>query len=71
MSSLVHKGRGKGGWAKREVKAMRGADEDADGDAGAARGGGVDVGAACGACRGVSAARGMATVSEVPATEEG
>jgi hypothetical protein len=38
MLSLVHKG---GGWAKREVEAVRGADEDVDDDVGAARGVGV------------------------------
>jgi hypothetical protein len=56
---------------KREVEVVRGADEDADGDAGAACVAVVDVKAACGAGWGIGATRGMATVSEVPATEEG
>jgi hypothetical protein len=34
MSSLVHQG----GWVKLEVKVTHGADEDADGDTGAAQG---------------------------------
>jgi hypothetical protein len=50
-----------GGWVKREVEAARGTYEDADGDARAARGAGWGGGAV----------HGMATVSGVPATEEG
>jgi hypothetical protein len=53
---LVHKG----GWMKREVEAVRDADEDTDGDADAVCGAGVDTGVT----------RGMAIVSEVPAIEE-
>jgi hypothetical protein len=56
MSLLVHKE----GWMKREVEAMRDADEDTDGDADAVCGAGVDTGVT----------RGMAIVSEVPAIEE-
>jgi hypothetical protein len=87
MSSLVHKG----GWAKCEAEAVRGADEDTDGNVGSARGAGVDTGVACGAVVDVRSARdsgwgawaasgaswgagaacGMATISEVPTTEEG
>jgi hypothetical protein len=77
MLSLVHRG----GWAKCEVKVVRGADEDADVDVGAAHGAGVDAGATISAvvvvrsARGVGwgarAARGMAIVSEVSTTEEG
>jgi hypothetical protein len=95
MSSLVHKG----GWAKCEAEAVRGADEDTDGSVSsargtgvrAARGAGVDTGvargavvdvrsardsgwgawAASGASWGAGAACGMATISEVPTTEEG
>jgi hypothetical protein len=86
MSSLVHKG----GWAKCEAEAVRGADEDTDGSVGSARGAGVDTGVACGAVVDVRSARdsgwgawaasgaswgagaacGMATISEVPTTEE-
>jgi hypothetical protein len=57
MSLLEHQG----GWVKREVEAARGTYEDADGDARAARGAGWGGGAV----------HGMATVSGVPATEEG
>jgi hypothetical protein len=87
MSSLVHKG----GWAKCEAEAVRGADEDTDGSVGSACGAGVDTGVACGAVVDVRSARdsgwgawaasgaswgagaacGMATISEVPTTEEG
>jgi hypothetical protein len=45
MSSLVHQG----GWVKREAKIARGADEDANGDAGATRGVGWSTEATCGA----------------------
>jgi hypothetical protein len=63
MSSLVHKGGG--GWVKRKAEAVCGADEDADGDVGAARGAGVGDGAVCGAGVDVGAAHGVAIVSEV------
>jgi hypothetical protein len=70
---VVASTQGGGGWAKHE-------DEDVDGDAGAVcgvdgdveatRAMGVDVRASCGAGWGPGTARGMATVSKVPATED-
>jgi hypothetical protein len=64
---------------KREAESMRGTDEDMNDDASATRGMGGGVvamrGIAVRAARGTGvdtgAARGMVTVSEVPATEEG
>jgi hypothetical protein len=58
-----------GGWVKREARAVRGTDEDADGDASATCG--VGIRTACGVGWGTGATRGMVTISEVPTTEEG
>jgi hypothetical protein len=53
------------GLVKREAEVTRGANEGVNGDTGAG------TGAARGAGGGVRAMRGMAKVSEVPATKEG